>query len=283
MIAKKGILDRYALVLDVVSISPNGLTFAEIMRHTKLSRGTVHRLIGALVGVGYIEPTDNRKIYVLGRRLIRLLHLRTPRETVIDLAHPILEQLVSRFAETAFLAKLEDDQVESIAMVLPESERHSYVQPGRVMPLHAAASAKAIFAFQSEAQIKRILQHPRAAFTPKSRTKKNEILLELRQVRECGYAACLDELDPGVSSYACPIHVAGGGVFHSVGLVGVSQRLERMPVSEIVAALNQAAQELGVRLSGHAPAYLRFDGRQPLSADAANNSKQKPGRLKAWR
>lgn len=266
-----GILSRYALVLDAVAASPNGLAFAQIMRDTALPRGTVHRLIGALVEVGYIEPTDNRKVYVLGRRLVRLLYLRTPRETVVDLARPVLERLVERFGETAFLAKLEGEQVESMAMVLPQTQRHSYVQPGRVMPLHAAASAKAIFAFQPEDLVQRILQRPRAAFTPKSRTSKRQILAELAAVRKQGFAVCLDELDAGVSSYACPIHVRGG-VYHSVGLVGISQRFATVPVARIVAALGEAADELGARLSGHAPDFVRVERKTAPPARVAKSA-----------
>ena len=250
---EKGILGRYARVLDAVAASPGGLTFAEIMRKTDLPQGTVHRLIGALLRVGYIEPSRNRKIYVLGQRLLRLLLMRMPREVAADLVRPVLEGLVERFAETAFVAKLEGENVESIAMVLPDSERHSYVQPGRVLPLHAAASAKAIFAFQDEEFLGRVLSRPLTAFTPKSTTTKKKVLAELARVRETGYAACLEELDPGVSSYACPIHVAGG-VFHSVGLVGVSQRLDRVPAATIVGALREAAHVLRDRLSGQAPA-----------------------------
>ncbi|MCK6453473.1 MAG: helix-turn-helix domain-containing protein [Alphaproteobacteria bacterium] len=253
MTADKGILGRYARVLDAVAESPDGLAFAEIVRKTGLPQGTAHRLIGALLRVGYIEASQNRKIYVLGHRLLRLLHLRSPRETVVELSRPVLKGLVERFAETAFVAKLEGAEVESVAMVLPEAERHSYVQPGRVMPLHAAASAKAIFAFQDKELLARALQRPLTAFTPKSTTSKKKVLAELAQVRKTGYAACLDELDPGVSSYACPIHVPGG-VFYSVGLVGVSQRLDQVPTAAIVAALRDAADALRDRLSGRAPA-----------------------------
>ena len=253
MTAEKGILGRYARVLDAVAASSGGLTFAEIMRKTGLPQGTVHRLIGALLRVGYIEPSHNRKIYVFGRRLLRLLHLRTPREIIVELARPVLEGLVERFAETAFVAKLENEDVESIAMVLPDSERHSYVQPGRIMPLHAAASAKAIFAFQDEDFLGRVLSRPLTAFTPRSTTTKKQVLAELARVRKTGYAVCLDELDPGVSSYACPIHIAGG-VVHSVGLVGVSRRLEQVPTATIVTALREAASILRDRLSGQIPA-----------------------------
>ena len=76
MSADQGVLGRYATVLDAVAASPNGLILAEIMRATQLPRGTAHRLINSLLRVGYLEQRENRKIYVLGNRLIRLLHMR---------------------------------------------------------------------------------------------------------------------------------------------------------------------------------------------------------------
>ena len=57
---------------------------------------------------------------------------------------PLLDGLTARFKETAFLAKLTGQEVRSVAMRVPDSESQSYVQPGRVMPVHAAASAKAL-------------------------------------------------------------------------------------------------------------------------------------------
>ncbi|MGZ8397005.1 MAG: IclR family transcriptional regulator [Rhodoplanes sp.] len=251
MSADQGVLGRHATVLDAVAASPNGLILAEIMRATQLPRGTAHRLINSLLRIGYLEQRENRKIYVLGNRLIRLLHMRLAGETLADVSRPVLAPLAQRFKETAFLAKLDGDVVESAAMVMPERDRHSYVQPGRAMPLHAAASAKAIFAFQDEAFLARALQAKRVAFTPKTRTKRKDVLAELGRVRRDGFAVCLDELDPGVSSYACPVHVAGS-VIYSVGLVGIAQNLQRFPVEMIVSALRDAADTLSDRLAGKA-------------------------------
>ena len=71
----KGILSRYATVLDAVAGQPGGLSLTETMQATGLPRGTVHRLLGALLDVGYLANPESRKIYVLGPRLVRLLHL----------------------------------------------------------------------------------------------------------------------------------------------------------------------------------------------------------------
>jgi DNA-binding IclR family transcriptional regulator len=245
-----GILGRYATVLEALAASPGGLSLTELVRATDLPRGTAHRLIGALSGVGYIAPLDGRKIYVLGPRLLRLLHTGAAATTVATLARPVLEDLVARFKETAFVGKLLGTEVQSVAMAVPDSETQTYVRPGRVMPLHAAASAKAIWAFQEDRLIDQVLRQPRDKFTDNTRIEEVEVRSDLQRVRREGFAVCDEELDPGVMSYACPVHLMGAGVLYSIGMVGLSRRLHRHAPEEVVAALRGAAAEITKRLPG---------------------------------
>jgi DNA-binding IclR family transcriptional regulator len=249
MSTARGVLSRYATILDTLAAAPEGLTLTEIMQATALPRGTVHRLLGALLEVGYIEPVEGRKVYVLGSRLLNMLHLGTPAEVIVKLVRPILDRLVAQFRETAFLAKLEGREVRSVAMTLPPSGGQSYVQPGREMPAHAAASAKAIFAFQDETVIAEVLARPLEKFTGKAITDPAAVRAELEEAREQDYAVCDEELDPGIYSYACPVHLEDLGVIYSIGLVGLTERLHRFPAIEVVASLNEAATEIAALLS----------------------------------
>ena len=241
MANETGILTRYATVLDALAAAPEGLSLIEVVRATGLPRGTAHRLLGALRGVGYIAGRDGRKVYVLGPRLLRLLHLGQEPAAVAPSVRPLLGDLTARFKETAFLAKLAGDEVRSVAMETPESESQSYVQPGRVMPVHAAASAKAIWAYQDDRRIEALLVQPRERFTEKTRTEAAELRTDFARVRRSGFAVCDGELDPGVLSYACPVHLDGAGVLYAIGMVGLSQRLGRFAPEEVVEALQQAA------------------------------------------
>ena len=237
-----GILARYITVLEALAPASEGLSLTDIMKATGLPRGTVHRLINALLNVGYIATRGDRKIYVLGPRLLRLLYLGVAPSSVSLLAHPILEDLVRRFGETAFLAQLTGKTVESLVMDVPGSEGHSYVQPGRVMPINAAASAKAIFAFQEKALVDEVLAEPLVQYTKNTRVSEVDVRADLAQVQRWGYALCADELDPGVLSYACPVHIEGVGVLYSIGVVGLSERLRQHPAMEIVSALQHKAE-----------------------------------------
>jgi DNA-binding IclR family transcriptional regulator len=245
----KGILIRYAAVLDIFAAASGGLTLTEVMNETGLPRGTVHRLLGALLDVGYIESVDGRKVYVLGKRLMRMFHLTMPLGSIEQIVRPILEGLVEQFGETAFLAHLIGNKVEAAATVLPVSENQSFVQPGRGMPIHVAASAKAVFAFQDDALIEIALNEPLVKYTDKAKTDKAAIRAEFATIVEDGFAVCNEELDPGILSYACPVFMEPEGVIYSIGLVGPAQRLCQYSKPEIIDALSDSALEVSALLS----------------------------------
>ncbi len=249
MTENKGILNRYARVLDVLATVPNGMTLTEIMHATRLPRGTIHRLIGALCEVGYIESSNGRKIYVLGARLLGMLHLGTADEEIARVVQPILDALVECYGETAFLAKLSGFEVRSVAIAVPSGDDQSYVRPGRIMPIHATASAKAICAYQNKTLIDDMLSRPLEAFTDKTLVGDKQIRDEFSSVRSLGFAICDDELDPGVFSYACPVDVNGIGVIYSVGLVGLTERLKRRPGDGVITDLRDAADKITKLLS----------------------------------
>ena len=249
MTKEKGILSRYALVMDTLAAANGGLTLTEIMQATGLPQGTVHRLIVALLDVGYIEPLEGRKVYGLAPRLLRMLHIGTPAQGIAKLVEPELDLLVHHFGETAFIAKLAGHEALSVAMAVPDSEGQSYVQPGRGMPVHATASGKIIFAFQDKAFIDEVLSTPRQKFTENTLVEKEEIRTDLEKTIQQGYAVCAEELDPGIYSYACPIHLEDTGVTYSVGLVGLTERLNKFPASEIISKLTDSAKAISSLLS----------------------------------
>jgi IclR family acetate operon transcriptional repressor len=129
-------------------------------------------------------------------------------------------------------------------MEQPHGTNRTFVQPGRELPLHAAASGKAILAFQSDDFIKRYFALPREKYTANTKVSERLLRKELKQIRETGIAVCDNELDFGVMSYAHPVTVKGGGVFYAVGVTGLADRLRNLPVTNIVKRLSDAAELL---------------------------------------
>lgn len=238
-------LERYALILEVLSRFPEGLSLTEISGLAQLPKATTHRIIKALVNIGYVSGGNGRVAYRLGPRLLRMMHFGEAPTWIGPLVEPSLRVLVQDFDETAFLAKLIGLEVRSVAMVLPKPTDRSYVHPGRVMPVNAAASAKAIMASQPEETVGQVLANqPLAKYTPSTCVDSEELKRQYAQIRRAGHALCIDELDPGVMSIAAPIQTEGIGTFYSVGLVGLQPRLSNFPRQNLVAGLRTASESI---------------------------------------
>ena len=237
-------LGRYVRILELVAASRTGLTLTEIARDSGLRAGTVHRLLRGLVELGLLRTRAGSKSYVPGPRLKNLLHLTIDRTEYSGLARSVLNRLVEEFGETAHLARLNGGCAESVLMKQPLGSDRAFVQPGRRLPLHAAASGKAILAFQDEDFIARYLALPRVRYTERTKVDEAEIRNEMTRIRESGMAVCENELDAGVLSYGHPVPAGDGHVLYSVGITGLADRLHAVARSRIRERLSEAAADL---------------------------------------
>ena len=238
-------LGRYVRILESVSASGTGLTLTEIAHESGLQAGTVHRLLRGLVSLDLLRVRTGSKSYVPGSRLKNLLHLAMGMAEYAGLAQSVLDRLVEEFGETAHLARLNGDWAESVLMKQPQGSDRTFVQPGRRLPLYAAASGKAILAFQTDGFIARYLARPRVRYTEQTKVEDAEIRREMARVREEGMAVCENELDAGVLSYGHPIPAGDGPVLYSIGITGLADRFQLVARARIRERLSEAAADLG--------------------------------------
>lgn len=246
-----GLLDRYAAILELLAGSPEGLTLSEISAGCGFARATAHRLIGSLQSARFVRAKGRRKLYVLGDRLLRLIQVADDPMALSLTTRPILERLSGLLRETAFVAKLVGERIETVLVVTPADREQSFVYPGRVMPVHAAASGKAILAFQSPETIRRMLERPRERFTTATLVEASDVLEDLRATQARGYAVCDGEFELGVLSFACPILLRGEGVLYSVGVVAPVPRLRLLPRPDVITAIRSASESIATRLNRH--------------------------------
>lgn len=241
-------LARYARILEVLVSCPKGLTLTQIAQAVGLQASSAHRLVNALCEIGFVSRQTDSKTYVLGARMDRLCTLAVSPPSVIAMVEPELHELVREFSETAYLTQLNGTVVEAIATAVPDDGEMTYVQPGRVMPIHATASAKAILAHQKPDFIRQLLIQPLMKYTENTTTDPQQVMQELQIIRTRGIAICDNELDPGVLSFAVPVQGADGAVQYAIGITGFSQRMQTKPVKQITASLHRASRILAAKL-----------------------------------
>jgi len=178
-----------------------------------------------------------------------MLHLGMDAHSLEHLFKPTLQRLVESLEDTVYVSKLVGWEVLPVSIVVPNGLLQANIQPGRLMPANAAASAKAIVAFQDDETVRRILERPMVRYTRDTLTSIRDVKAHLRKVRARGFAECLNELDEGVMALAVPVVLDGIGVLYSVGVCGLLSRMRRHKRKPIIDALRQAASQLTGLLS----------------------------------
>lgn len=245
-----GPIERYFQIVEIVAASRDGLTLTDITQLTGLPKPTAHRLVRTLVELGILASDDTwYKTFRVGSRMWRILHLGVERDKASAFAQLVLDDLAARFGETAYVVRLDRTGILSIARSAPDQGHRLHVLPGDHLPAHAAASAKAILAFQDSATLDAHLQEPLERLTPFTHTQKAEVLRDFDNVRRTGYATCDREIDENIMAYACPVVIEQAGIIYAVGVTGPVSRLSKHPAEHWVAPLKSAAARLGTMLA----------------------------------
>ncbi|SAI19454.1 transcriptional regulator [Bordetella ansorpii] len=240
-------LGRAFRVIELLASHPEGLTLSEVARESGLVVTTAHRQLASLIACGVVRKTQS-KSFVAGEALWRIASLMTNGADIVQRAAAILTELADRFGETAFLARLNGHDVEIMTTCTPTAVGKAYAQPGRGMPLYAAASGKVLLAQQDEAFIEEYLKLPRNSFTSRTLIDAADIRAEIDRVRQRRLAICENEFDPGILSYAAPVVDPRTGSVYAIAIFGMAERFGAIPGAQVEAQVLYAAQRLATAL-----------------------------------
>jgi DNA-binding IclR family transcriptional regulator len=95
------------------------------------------------------------------------------------------------------------------------------------MPLHASASGKALLAAMTDAEVERLLPaSPLPASARQTLRHRDDLLAEIRLIRERGYAKQDEEFVDGIAAVATPVLDASGRALAALSIAGPSSRFD---------------------------------------------------------
>lgn len=243
-------LERYIRILELLSAFPNGLSLTDVATMVELPKASVHRLLKTMQDLELIEPARIGTLsYVTGSRMRKLAYMSADTEWIEAVVRPYLHDLTADTGETSYIAKMEGITVRSIAMEAPDTPWRGFVVPGREMHPHAAASAKAILAFQDAATIERVLSQPLEQLTSRTNTSEALVKKEYEKIRKTGFATCIGEIDEGLAAIAVPIFVRGPETIFSLGITGPINRIAAHEMENLAATMKGYAKRIAAGLS----------------------------------
>lgn len=214
-------------ILKVLARCPKGLTLGEISERLDLPVASAHRLAAVLEHERFITRSTSNRRYFLGPAARELAQSDVSRESPLVAAHEAVAQASRRTGETVFLSEFAGDKVVCLALSESIHPLRLFVRVGQTMPLHAAASARILLAWQPASRVRRLLADTAlTAFTPETPHTINEVLVHSETIRGRGYDVCESELDENVWAVSAPIRSSTDEVVASVTLAAPAHRLE---------------------------------------------------------
>ncbi|HLU01326.1 MAG TPA: IclR family transcriptional regulator [Advenella sp.] len=232
-------LQRYHHILNTIAGTVHGLSLADLAQTAGLPRSSTHRLATSLKEIGYLSIDDATGNYMLGDALVQLMRSSLLQDSKLSSFTPSLNFIVGKLEETAFFARLSNRSVDLIKAVTPARKDQLYIYPGiGSRPIDKCSSSKAIMAYLEPDDALLLLDSVEAC---EGKMERTELIQQLRQVNEQGFAICDGEIDEGVYSVACPVFSGAAKGLYSIGVVGPSARLKSQRIEHIVNVLQSVA------------------------------------------
>ena len=219
-------VERTFRLLDLLSVTEEGLTLSDLARALTVSKGSLHGLLKTLESNGVIEQAERR--FVLGPRIYELAQTYIQRAGLRHFALPAMRRLATSTGETVCLGKVEQKGVRIIECIVDEGEKaalHISVTRGLRVPLLAAATGPIVLANWSAAQRETFLYAgPLPHFTEHSLTDPQEFLARVEEAARTGISFDHEEYLVGVNAVAAPIYGTGGTLVALLWVVGFASR-----------------------------------------------------------
>ena len=237
-------------VLECLAASEQPLSLTDIAAALGMAKSSVHQLLLALDARGYVQRRADQR-YGVGVKAWEV----GCRATFVEIgrvAEPYMAELVRTVGEGAALAVL--DGGHTVCIQIAESPQIVRVHRavGERNPAHCVSNGLVLLATLTDDEVSALLPKKLERLTPKTLATRTEVLAELAQIRQRGYAVCRGawRLDVGGVAVAIrgPDHRAVAGVSIALPL----ERLTPAHLQRMAGALMATAQAIERQLGGPA-------------------------------
>ncbi len=226
--------------------------FSRLQALTSLPKGTLHRILKALILEGLVRYESRDKTYHLGLRLL-------------NLAYQALEDLDLRDVARGDLVRLRDLTGEAVHLAIRDNMKAVYIDVmesthavgpiariGSSSAFHNSAAGKAIAANLPSKERSEIIDRLELTrSTPATITSRRKLRAHLEEVRKRGYALNEEEETVGIHGIAAAVFGHHGDVVASICITIPSYRVEasKLPLygAAVIEAANAVSRQMGFR------------------------------------
>lgn len=235
-------VEKALLLIELLAGENRELTLTEISQKSGWPKSTVHGLLSTLRDYHYIDQSELNGSYRLGVRFFEVGNIVARSWDIRQVAMPYMQDLNSRLGEMVQLGTEDKGEVLYLDKVDSNHLIRIVSEIGRRLPMHCSGLGKAMLAYLSWGDVKRITaRHGMERMTSHTITTLPELEKELATVRKRGYALDDREIMEGLRCVAAPIFIENGQVKYAISVSGMYNNMTGERLDEIAEAVKDAA------------------------------------------
>ena len=197
---------KFMTVLQIIADAPGTLTMAQLTKRAPFPRGTIYRLISALMAEGLVTQAGESGTFRLGPRLLQLAAATWEGSDLRTIARDFLVSLRNATDETVHLAVPSNNQMVYIDKLVGSNRVQMKTSIGGQVELHSTSVGKAWLSGLPEQRLLDVLDSLELRrHTTKTFTTQAALREELNRTRERGFAFDDEENEPDIRCFGSPI------------------------------------------------------------------------------
>ncbi|EMA6344914.1 IclR family transcriptional regulator [Bacillus cytotoxicus] len=224
------------------------LTLTEMVQLTGMPKTTVHRLIGSLEEIGFLQKTVGGS-YRLGFLFLRFGQLVSKRLSVRNIAKPHMKRLRNRLGQAVNLIIQDGNEAIYIEKIDGDKPVRVYTEIGKRAPLYAGACPRVLLSYFSEEEQKKYMEETNLErFADGTIVHKERLLEMLRTAKNEGYTMSHSELENHTAAIAAPIFSSDGEVVAGISISGLAIEYNETTIPKFITEIQETAQNISKEL-----------------------------------
>lgn len=269
-VAGAALLYKAFRLIDAVAEAKKPPRISDLLQATGLSKGTLYRLLQALMDQRYLRVDPDQLTYHLGTHLFDLSHAVWANFDLRSAAAPEMASLRDKHGETVRLSVLDGYNVLHIDQIDAVSELRVARGVGNRVPAHASAAGKIMLSALDPLQKSHMLSRlSYEVLTPETIGSEELLRAELDIAKARGFATAVDERVAGISSVSAAILDVGRRPVGAISVAGPSSRLSAERLNEIGPDLIEAARRIAGFAGIASPASATTRPKKPVPEEVS--------------
>ncbi|MDV5170001.1 DNA-binding transcriptional regulator KdgR [Photobacterium rosenbergii] len=224
----------------------------ELSQRLMMSKSTVYRFLQTMKMLGYVSQEGETDKYALTLKLFELGATSLEHVDLIDLCDKEMQLISQQTNEALHLGALDENAIIYIHKIDSGYNLRMQSRIGRRNPLYSTAIGKVLLAYRSEEFTRNALKDVNfIKHTDKTLENIDQLLSELKTVKEQAFAEDNEEQEPGLRCLAAPVFDRFGNVIAGLSISLPTIRFDEKRKSYYVELLQNASRKVSEQLGFH--------------------------------